>query len=53
MNEVLGAYKLEVTPEAVDHYCNCCQGDARIALNGLELAVLPAPAGPTERGVRG
>lgn len=46
----LGAYKLEITPEAIDHLCNCCQGDARIALNGLELAVLSSR--PDERGVR-
>lgn len=46
----LGAYKLEITQEAVDHLCNCCQGDARIALNGLELAVLSSR--PDERGVR-
>ncbi len=46
----LGAYKLEVTQEAVDHLCNCCQGDARVALNGLELAVLSSR--PDARGVR-
>ena len=46
----LGAYKLEVTPEAIAHLCNCSQGDARIALNGLELAVLSSR--PDERGVR-
>ncbi len=46
----LGAYKLEVTQEAIDHLCNCSQGDARIALNGLELAVLSSR--PDERGIR-
>ena len=46
----LGAYKLEVTPEAIAHLCNCSQGDARIALNGLELAVLSSR--PDEQGVR-
>lgn len=46
----LGAYKLEVTQEAMDHLCNCSQGDARIALNGLELAVLSSR--PDERGIR-
>lgn len=46
----LGAYKLEVTPEAIAHLCNCSQGDARIALNGMELAVLSSR--PNERGVR-
>lgn len=46
----LGAYKLEVTQEAMEHLCNCSQGDARIALNGLELAVLSSR--PDERGIR-
>ena len=45
-----GAYKLDITPEAIDHLCHCCQGDARIALNGLELAVLSSR--PNEHGVR-
>ena len=46
----LGAYQLEVTQEAIDHLTNCSQGDARIALNGLELAVLSSK--PDARGVR-
>lgn len=46
----LGAYQLEVTPEAISHLCRCCQGDARIALNGLELAVLSSR--PNEHGIR-
>lgn len=46
----LGAYKLDVTQEAIDHLCTCCQGDARIALNGLELAVLSSK--PDATGVR-
>lgn len=45
-----GAYKLEVTEEAIHHLCHCAQGDARIALNGLELAVLSSR--PNEHGVR-
>ncbi|MBQ2860139.1 MAG: replication-associated recombination protein A [Peptococcaceae bacterium] len=45
-----GAYKLELTPEAIEHLCNCAQGDARIALNGLELAVLSSR--PDANGVR-
>ena len=45
-----GAYKLDVTQEAIDHLCNCSQGDARVALNGLELAVLSSR--PDEHGVR-
>lgn len=45
-----GVYQIEITPEAIDHLCNCSQGDARIALNGLELAVLSSR--PDERGIR-
>lgn len=45
-----GAYKLVITDEAIAHLCNCCQGDARIALNGLELAVLSTR--PDGEGVR-
>ncbi len=45
-----GAYKLEITQEAIDHLCTCCQGDARIALNGLELAVLSSR--PDVQGIR-
>lgn len=45
-----GAYQLELSQEAVAHLCNCAQGDARIALNGLELAVLSSI--PNEQGVR-
>ena len=46
----LGTYKLHVTQDAIDHLCNCSQGDARIALNGLELAVLSSR--PDKNGVR-
>ena len=45
-----GAYKLDVTAEAIAHLCNCSQGDARVALNGLELAVLSSK--PNENGIR-
>ena len=45
-----GAYKLYVTAEAIGHLCSCSQGDARVALNGLELAVLSSK--PNENGVR-
>ena len=45
-----GAYKLDVTAEAIGHLCSCSQGDARVALNGLELAVLSSK--PNENGVR-
>ena len=50
VNRGFGAYKLEVTQDAIDHLCNSSQGDARIALNGLELAVLSSR--PDENGVR-
>lgn len=46
----LGAYSLEVTQEALHHLANCAQGDARVALNGLELAVLSSK--PNTVGVR-
>lgn len=46
----LGAYKLKVTDEALAHLANCAQGDGRIALNGLELAVLSSK--PNAEGVR-
>ena len=45
-----GAYKLDVTADAIAHLCNCSQGDARVALNGLELAVLSSK--PNENGIR-
>ena len=50
INRGFGAYKLDVTEEAMEHLCTCAQGDARIALNGLELAVLSSR--PNEAGVR-
>jgi len=46
----LGALRLEVEPEAVDHLVRACGGDARVALNALELAVITTPPGPD--GVR-
>jgi putative ATPase len=36
----LGAYKTDVTPEALDHLAEMAGGDARRALTALELAVL-------------
>ncbi len=35
-----GSYRVNVTEEAMEHLANSSGGDARIALNGLELAVL-------------
>nr|WP_242822509.1 replication-associated recombination protein A [Thermaerobacter marianensis] len=46
----LGNYRVEVEPEALDHLVRVAGGDARSALNALELAVLTTP--PGEDGVR-
>lgn len=46
----LGGYRAEVAPEALDHLVRVAAGDARSALNALELAVLTTP--PVEDGVR-
>lgn len=40
----LGAYKVAITDEALSHLAGFSQGDARIALNALELAVLSSPS---------
>jgi len=45
----LGLYAVEATEEALGHLASCCEGDARRALNALELAVLTTP--PGEDGV--
>lgn len=36
----LGAYNVDLSAEALDHLVSVADGDARVALNGLELAVL-------------
>ena len=46
----LGNYHTDVSEEALEHLANCAQGDVRIALNGLELAVISSA--PDENGVR-
>ena len=46
----LGNYKIEVSEEALEHLAHYAQGDARIALNGLELAVLSTQ--PDHKGIR-
>lgn len=38
----LGEYAVEITPEALEHLAQGARGDARVALNALELAVLGA-----------
>lgn len=39
----LGNYKVEILPEAWEHWVNYANGDLRRALNALELAVLTTP----------
>ncbi len=46
----LGGVQAEVAPEALDHLARVANGDARTALNALELVVLSTP--PGEDGVR-
>lgn len=45
----LGRYEVEITTEALDHLADVANGDARQALNALELAVLTTPL---EAGVK-
>ncbi|MFY9174570.1 MAG: replication-associated recombination protein A [Peptococcia bacterium] len=46
----LGTYKVRITDEALLHLAEAARGDARQALNGLELAVLSTL--PDEEGVK-
>ena len=46
----LGEYKVELTAGAMEHLLDVAGGDARTALNGLELAVLST--GPADDGIR-
>ncbi|MCR4442043.1 MAG: replication-associated recombination protein A [Peptococcaceae bacterium] len=46
----LGNYRTAVSPEALEHLAQAARGDARLALNGLELAVMSTQ--PDENGVR-
>ena len=46
----LGNYKFQVTEEAINHLVKCAGGDARIALNSLEMAVLTTA--PNSQGIR-
>jgi len=39
----MGALNVQLTPEAVDHLITMSKGDARIALNALEMATLTTP----------
>ena len=48
----LGDYHAVLTPEAMEHLIRVAEGDARIALNGLELAVLTTePAADGKRHI--
>lgn len=40
----LGAHAVDITPEALDFLADVCDGDARRALNALEIGVLSAGA---------
>jgi len=40
----LGALSVELTPDAIDHIIMMSKGDARIALNALEMAALSTPS---------
>jgi putative ATPase len=42
----LGGRPTQMTPEAKAHLCSMAHGDARVALNALEAAVLTTPPGP-------
>ena len=46
----LGQYRVDLKEEALIHMVNIANGDARSALNAIELAVLTTP--PGENGVR-
>ena len=46
----LGRYHLNLHDEALNHIVNIANGDARSALNAIELAVLTTP--PNKQGVR-
>jgi putative ATPase len=46
----LGTYQTEVSAEALEHLAGVANGDARVALNALELAVLTTP--PDADGIR-
>lgn len=46
----LGSYQVKISLECLEHLAQASQGDARSALNGLELAVLSTP--PNPEGIR-
>lgn len=46
----LGGYNVDITDQAIEHLAEAARGDVRLALNGLELAVLSTL--PNDRGIR-
>lgn len=46
----LGKYKIKIQPRAMNHLVKVANGDARSALNALELATMTTP--PNKQGVR-
>ncbi|MCR6546789.1 replication-associated recombination protein A [Dehalobacterium formicoaceticum] len=46
----LGGYRVQINEDALNHLADMAGGDARIALNALELAVTTTP--PQEDGIR-
>ncbi|NLW59021.1 MAG: replication-associated recombination protein A [Firmicutes bacterium] len=47
----LGDLRVELEPAALEHLVRVAEGDARLALNGLELAALTTEPGPDGRRV--
>ena len=47
----LGGHKLKVDPGALDFLATACDGDARKALNSLEIGVLTTPSGHITKAV--
>lgn len=45
----LGALPVDIAPEALDHIADFANGDARTALNAIEVAALSTPPGPDGR----
>jgi putative ATPase len=41
----LGGYNINISEDALDYLCEVCSGDARTALNSIELAVLTSNLG--------
>lgn len=42
----LGQLRVDLAPEAEEHLVRSCGGDARVALNALEVATVTTPPGP-------